>query len=324
MAEISNDNALGAGPHGREPDAYGHPPIVPLELWEQVQAKLADNGPRLRRAAGTRHQSLLVGLITDGLDRRMSPSHATKGSKRYRYYITHSEAGIDDAHPAWRVSAYDLERIVVERLRAFLADGAAVHASIRDAAAEPRRVQSATAAAAHAATGLAASSAHGQRTIIARHVSKVRLRDNSVEIVVRCAGLLLDGMHPVACVHRDVVLTAPTARVRRGHEIRLVIPSVEATRPVDRDERLVELIADADAARVLLLASPDRSIDQIASAHGRCRTQLARLIKLSYLAPDIVTMILDGRQPARLTRRALMAIDLPVGWTEQRSQLGCA
>ena len=118
-------------------------------------------------------------------------------------------------------------------------------------------------------------------------------------------------------------MQAATARVRRGHEIRLVVPSAEPRRSVERDERLVALIADAYAARALMLAAPDRSLDQIASPEGRCRTQLSRLIKLSYLAPDIVAMLLEGRQPASLTRRRLMAAELPLAWSEQRTLLGC-
>ena len=107
-----------------------HKPIIPADLWKQAQARLADNGPRLKRIAGTGHPSLLCGLVVDGLGRRMSPSHANKGSKRYRYYITHADAVVDAAKPAWRVSAHDLERIVVARLRTFLADGLAVHAAV--------------------------------------------------------------------------------------------------------------------------------------------------------------------------------------------------
>ena len=149
----------------------------------------------------------------------------------------------------------------------------------------------------------------------------INVREASVAIAVRRASL--GAIESDASPDADVVLTAPTARVRRGHEIRLVIPSPEPVRSTQRDERLVELIADAHAARTLLLASPGESIDRIASAQGRCRTQFARLIKLSYLAPDIVATILEGRQPARLDRRALMAIDLPVGWADQRAVLGC-
>jgi site-specific DNA recombinase len=260
-------------------------------------------------------------MVVDGLDRRMSPSHANKGSKRYRYYITH-EAGVDAANPAWRVSAHDLERIVVDRLRAFLNDGTAVHAAIANPANDTREFGAIIAAAADAAAELGKCVSRERAALISHYIARVSLRAHNVEIAVRRASLLLDGADPIDN-DDTIILRTATARVRRGHEIRLIIPSVPSSPTIQRDERLVELIADAHAARALLVASPDRSIDQIASAHGRCRTNLARLIKLSYLAPDIVTMILQGRQPARLDRRALMAAGLPLGWAEQRALLGC-
>jgi hypothetical protein len=73
----------------------------------------------------------------------------------------------------------------------------------------------------------------------------------------------------------------------------------------------------------MLMAEPDTSIDQLARSQGRCRTHVAKLIKLSYLAPDIVTMVLEGRQPAELTRRRLMSVELPMRWAEQKVLLGC-
>lgn len=50
----------------------------------------------------------------------------------------------------------------------------------------------------------------------------------------------------------------------------------------------------------------------------------ARLIKRSYLAPDIVTMVLEGRQPSALNRKRLMGVELPLRWADQRVLLGCA
>ena len=51
----------------------------------------------------------------------------------------------------------------------------------------------------------------------------------------------------------------------------------------------------------------------------------ARLMRLNYLAPDIVVAILNGRQPAGLTARRLMAdTRIPLEWTAQRVVLGFA
>ena len=50
-----------------------------------------------------------------------------------------------------------------------------------------------------------------------------------------------------------------------------------------------------------------------------------RLVRLSYLAPDITEAILDGRQPRDLTADKLLAHSrLPLGWREQRTVLGFA
>lgn len=52
---------------------------------------------------------------------------------------------------------------------------------------------------------------------------------------------------------------------------------------------------------------------------------LSRLLRISWLAPDIVSAIVDGQQPASLTgRRLLRAAALPMDWAEQRQFLGFA
>jgi len=54
--------------------------------------------------------------------------------------------------------------------------------------------------------------------------------------------------------------------------------------------------------------------------------RLNQLLKLSCLAPDIVTDILEGRQPvgcANVTT-LLLRTDFPLDWAEQRAMLGFA
>jgi len=49
------------------------------------------------------------------------------------------------------------------------------------------------------------------------------------------------------------------------------------------------------------------------------------LVRISFLAPDIVAAILEGRQPGTLTRHKLARMtDLPLEWDEQRRTLGFA
>ncbi|WP_443970326.1 hypothetical protein [Sphingobium sp. CR28] len=82
------------------------------------------------------------------------------------------------------------------------------------------------------------------------------------------------------------------------------------------------MIAEAHEARQLIVANPTQSLNAIGIANKRCRTRLGKLAVLACMAPDIVTAILEGRQPATLTAKALTRIDLPLAWDAQRSALG--
>ncbi len=78
-------------------------------------------------------------------------------------------------------------------------------------------------------------------------------------------------------------------------------------------EILTAVLADGPAAVEAAYAA--------ALAGGACSA--TRVLHLAYLAPDIVTAILDGRQPAGLSaRRLLTGLRLPLDWTEQRQVLG--
>jgi hypothetical protein len=72
----------------------------------------------------------------------------------------------------------------------------------------------------------------------------------------------------------------------------------------------------------LILAEPAKAIATIAKEAGRCRTRLAKLASLGCLAPDIVTAIVEGRQPQTLTAAAVLAAELPPCWSAQRQILG--
>ena len=74
---------------------------------------------------------------------------------------------------------------------------------------------------------------------------------------------------------------------------------------------------------VFMIERIDRSRSPECAARGG--PYAARLIRLNYLAPDIVAAILDGKQPVDLTANKLMAdTRLPLDWRAQRAALGFA
>jgi site-specific DNA recombinase len=97
-----------------------HEAIVDPELWEIVQDKLEANRQERSLAVGAEAPSLLAGLIVDADGTPMTPTHATKRGRRYRYYVSASLLTSDrpQANRGTRVPAGDIEGLVLDRLRA--------------------------------------------------------------------------------------------------------------------------------------------------------------------------------------------------------------
>ena len=81
------------------------------------------------------------------------------------------------------------------------------------------------------------------------------------------------------------------------------------------DPVLVKLVALARAAQLSLTAGePDPLISHYSKRH------LWQLLRISWLAPDIIAAIVGGTQPVTLTgRRLLRAADIPLDWKAQRT-----
>ena len=91
------------------------------------------------------------------------------------------------------------------------------------------------------------------------------------------------------------------------------------------DARLVKLLIRARQFNATLLDSDGVPFAALAKQERVSPSYFTRLVRLSYLAPDITEAILDGRQPRDLSADKLLAHSrLPLGWHEQRTVLGFA
>jgi site-specific DNA recombinase len=301
-----------------------HEAIVDEELFELVQAKLADNasGPSRRR----RHQqpSLLTGMIFDGEGRAMTPSHASRPNRRYRYYVTRPDE--IDATPVWRVPAHDMEQLICRSIADRLAQPGFVLDLYGEAEVEAAELQNAMAASDLAAATLRSGTDNDRIELLQKLVRRIDLSDDGIVISLSVTGSArIAGTSEPEPDLPALAISIPATRARRGQQLRLVVPGPAAVVEPSlsrRDDKLIALMAEALQARELVLAHPGRSTSAIAAEHGRCRTRLAKLVGLSCLAPDIVTTIVEGRQPDALTPRRLNSAILPVGWADQRQKLG--
>ena len=90
------------------------------------------------------------------------------------------------------------------------------------------------------------------------------------------------------------------------------------------DADLVSLLAEAMEVQRMVLHSPELSLNQLGKREGRCRTRLARLLRISWLSPRIVEAVAAGTQPKTVTRKVLLSSEIPLAWEEQERMLGLA
>ncbi len=130
---LRNRLYLGEITHKGEHYPGQHQAIVDCALWDQAQVTLDANRIEHRVRTRTKNTSLLAGLLYDDSGERMSPSHVVKNGKRYRYYVSQSLIRQPKrlATGGRRIPASDIEQLVSEYIRIFLADEAQLFDAIQ-------------------------------------------------------------------------------------------------------------------------------------------------------------------------------------------------
>lgn len=83
------------------------------------------------------------------------------------------------------------------------------------------------------------------------------------------------------------------------------------------DNTMVKALARAFRWRRLLENGSYPTVEEIARAEKINTSYVSRILRLTLLAPDIIEMILDGRQPPTLSMAELTQ-PFPLQWEEQR------
>jgi hypothetical protein len=243
--------------------------------------------------------------------------------------------GARDAAPTGqRIPAGDIQRLVVGRVRQFLASEAEVFAALRPSvsgAAEQRRLLDRAVQLACGWPGLAPSE---QRNILRGLLARIKLHPGRLDLHLlpdRLLGLLRGeadraGHSPTSdgAAAPSLILSVPALLRRAGREMALVV-GAEPGAPPGPDPALLRLILKARALWDTLLRSGVAGLGELAAREGMSGSYATRLVRLAFLAPDLLAAILDGRQPDGLTAARLLQEcrrGLPPDWREQRALLG--
>jgi len=315
--------------HNGQSHPSEHPPIIDQLLWDAAQMRLAGN--TAERNAGTRtHQpSLLAGMLFDAEGNRMTPSYAVKKGTRYRYYVSRPLITQDhrEGSTALRIPAAEIEPLVTSRVRQWLLDPGGIYQSTSFA--DPSAQRRLIARAAEIGKSWTELPRTRQRALLTTLIDRIDVGAHQIDIHLRPTRLaaLLDVATPLPSVSDDEPqILSVTIRLRHaGREITMRIDGTDPFATAKPDARLIKLLIRARRFSATLLDSDGVPFAALAKRQGVSPSYFTRLVRLSYLAPDITEAILDGRQPRDLTADKLLAHSrLPLGWPEQRNVLGFA
>jgi DNA invertase Pin-like site-specific DNA recombinase len=309
---------VGRIPHKDTSYPGQHPAIVDQELWDRVQQKLADqtNGPRRRARAA--HPSMLAGLVFDAQGQRMISMHACKGKRRYRYYVSH---GLHHRHvqiegPGMRIPARELETAVVEQLATAFDEPLKLLSFARlpldsvDLATMPSK-----------ANEIAARIRSCEIALIHELVASITMDTGHARMQLR-ATAIATALEIRDAVSDELVEVNIDAKLSRsGRAMRLVQIDGRRAGGALGDQSLIKLIAKARKWWALLKQG-DIHVAGLAREEDVTRSYMSNAIRIAFLSPRLVEMIVGGEQPTQLTAQKLIQTSLPLGWKDQEARLG--
>jgi site-specific DNA recombinase len=312
-----------------------HSAIIEQSLWDAVQMVLAENRVARANGANTKQPSLLTGMIFDEAGDRLTPTWSVKKGTRYRYYV--STSLVTGSGPTRssrrRIPAGNLERVVIDRLRSFFANQGevldAISGEVDEHVGHGQLIDG--------AKGIASKlDGHGPETIKAMLKAlarRVEVAPDFVKIDISRRGLaevlaapsidlITKDRRPAHPSDDVITLTAPVKLKRAGREMKMLVDD-----PGDRtsiDISLLRIVARAHDIQARLAQNTRLTVHDIAREERVTAAYVYTLLRLPWLAPDITTAIVNGRQPPQLNAKKLMRLTahLPADWAEQRALLG--
>ena len=291
-----------------------HKSIVDEATWDNVQALLAKNNSAACHGLRAKHPSLLAGKLFDDCGYSMSPSHAVKNSKRYRYYTSQAvlKQMSEKAGSLPRIPAAEVESAATRTLNALITSplqlSKAIGATVEEMDICKRR-----------AAGLVKKMS-GHPDLFRNLLSKVTLSDKKIVLSISITALraALDLTPPETESALELV---EKIQIRRCQgETKLIIADTNSGNTPCVNPPLIKAIARAHAWNQMLMRNEVVSIKELAGREGISIRYVCRLLPLAKLAPDIVETILDGHQHPGLTLNKLCDL-APENWSKQHQSL---
>ncbi|VVS96133.1 recombinase family protein [Erythrobacter sp. EC-HK427] len=309
-----------------------HQPIISREVWHAAVALCASRTKAKPHCRQTDH--FLAGLLWDDYGRHMLLSVDWWKGKPYYYYNSSNAFWAQrERVKAYRTNAGKLDELILASVCEFLCDRRKLRAALKTLGVFGDELEGLVTRGRHAADRLSNTPPRALKDLFAALVIVIELGAEHVSITFRSLELrrFLTWRGTATFHGRQADWSCSDARYELGIAARAISDERSpvlnlSARPVSPastpDPALVQLIRKARRAMRLVEENREQSPDELAKVL-RCRSaHFSRLVRLNYLAPDIVTAILDGTQPESLTADGLFKANVPLDWAVQRKLLG--
>jgi len=330
---LGNPIYLGLIRHKKETYEGLHAPIIDEQLWEQVK-KIRQRQANKKAARNLNH--VLTDLLFDCFGRPMSVHQSfSAGRSKHpsRYYMSRQSAwGKRQKLKRLRAKADAIEDLVVASVSAFLSDREGVRSMLLRLSSHDESLDSLSRQCQQVGQRLEATRRDRLRMVLRALIVRIELSLERVKIVVRCCEaeryLAWDGVgifkgHMADWERSKThLLDVPADAIRYSRLLCMPVEPRAAREGSHPAPGLKRLIVEARRAQAMVDEQRDATLPQLASQIDYTADRFARVLRLNYLAPDIITAILDGTHPLGLTRTKLVQAKLPMDWALQRKLLG--
>jgi site-specific DNA recombinase len=305
-------------------------PIVSREQWDLVQ--------QVRQTRNIQKhdpiQNFLLDILHDEQDRRMRIQRGTGRSNGYRCYKSeHSSWARGGVCRRVMVNAERVEDLAVSALKEFLTDRIKLRQAVLSLGLYSDDTRRLLRKGGTACRRIAAMDQPQLRLLFLALVRRAEACPTGLTMHVSCfevcrflgwdgIGIFQKSVLPASRgADRVYELRAPAALVC-GHPYFALPIEPCPTFHGEPNPGLVALIKTAGEYRDFVLANRSRNIVDLAHEKGMGASHFSRLLRLNYLAPDIQAAIIDGTQPASLTRWKILHGPMPLDWGQQRQLMG--
>jgi site-specific DNA recombinase len=321
MGKISHKGVLSDGLHAA---------IISAQQWHAVQEKLKEGAARERDRPGAAEPSPLAGILFDHNDKRITPSHAVKAGKRYRYYISNCLIENPTTVSGIRISAPEVESAVCTIIHDLLANERRLSGLAPAADLNPSELKIFFVSADKFAAQLNRQTSYAQLMKLRAAITRIVIGLEAIKLTLdvnKFVGLITNKPIETAATSSDASkaqheIKVPMRVGRRGQETRLILQSLkQRQRPID--QALLTLIAKGYLWRNEIVNGKVASAQKIAARSKVTSSYVCRLIDISFLAPEIIAAIANGTAPPDLTSVKLQTLKtFPLDWPSQKAVLG--